>query len=263
MTIENKRTILCVDDEQDIVDSLFDTFMDKYNVKVATSAKFALEIFEKEDISVIITDQRMPSMQGTELLAKINEIKPICKKILLTGYSDIQAAIDAINLGNVDKYITKPWDDEDLMGAVESLISVYKVDEIFQKIISDGKNLKSNLDTYRKNSDLFVDFLESYNSGIVIIDSDDIEYINQKGLSILGYKSEEDIVNTVPFQDVFQIDSNTLNQLKEKHKKNIVSPDEIMVRLKNGQTTVMQANATFIQSENELTIRGIIFCEPT
>ncbi|KPA12691.1 chemotaxis protein CheY [Candidatus Magnetomorum sp. HK-1] len=262
MTKEVKRTILCVDDEQDIVDSLFDTFMDTYNVKIATSAQAALDIFEKEDISVIITDQRMPVMQGTELLAKINEVKPICKKILLTGYSDIQAAIDAINLGSVDKYMTKPWEDEDLIAAVESLISVYKVDEVFQKIIKDGKNLKSNLDNYKKSSDLFVDFMESYNQGIAIINTDEIEYINQKGLSLLGYKSQDELGKHVHYQDVFEIDSNILNNLKEKHINKIHTPEDILVRLKNGQSTAVQMNGTFIQLENDLAIRGIVFCEP-
>jgi YesN/AraC family two-component response regulator len=256
-----RRTILCVDDEQDIVDSLFDTFMDKYNVKIATSGQEALNIFKKEDISVIITDQRMPSMQGTELLTQINEIKPICKKILLTGYSDIQAAIDAINLGRVDKYITKPWDDDDLMGAVDSLISVYKVDEIFQKIIKDGKTMKTDLDNYKKHSDLFIDFLENCQQGIVIIKNDDIEYINQTGVSILGYDSKEDMSPNLNYMDIFQIDPDRLIQLKEKYDNKNYQPELLYVRLKNNQAMSVQANVAFVPDKKTPVVRGIIFSE--
>jgi len=259
MSNEPKRTILCVDDEQDIVDSLFDTFMDKYDVRVATSGQAALEIFDKEDIAVIISDQRMPSMQGTELFAKINEKKPICKKILLTGYSDIQAAIDAINLGNVDKYITKPWDDEDLMGAVDSLISVYKVDEIFKKIINDGKAMKTDLDTYKKNTDLFIDFLNNYPQGVVVIQNDEIEYINPTGIALLGYDSAEDMGVNLNYSDVFQIDSERLYQLKEKSDHKNLQSEMIYARLKSNQTIGLQANLAFMPDEKDPVVRGIIF----
>ena len=121
-------TILCVDDEPDVVDTLFDTVMDIYDVKTATSGEEALKIFDEEDISLVISDQRMPEMEGMELLTKINEKKPICKKILLTGYEDIKVAIDAINLGKVDGYICKPWDDDEITKVVEELLVMYKTD---------------------------------------------------------------------------------------------------------------------------------------
>lgn len=122
MTDDKKRTILCVDDEPDVAISLYDTFMDFYDVKTANSGKEALKIFNEEDISLIISDQRMPEMEGTELLAEIHKIKPTCKKILLTGYADVNAVIDADKLGTVDKCYNKPWDDEELIDAVKGLI---------------------------------------------------------------------------------------------------------------------------------------------
>ncbi len=127
MSDNAKLTILCVDDEQDIVNSLYDTFMSKYNVLTALNGADALDIFDKENITLIITDQRMPGMTGSELLAKINESKPLCKKILLTGYSDINAAIDAINNGAVDKYFSKPWDEDELVRTVDTLIMKYNL----------------------------------------------------------------------------------------------------------------------------------------
>ena len=81
--------------------------MDTYTVLTAAGGGEALKIFNEKDIALVITDQRMPEMEGTELLARINEAKPACKKILLTGYADINAAVDAINMGSVDKYFSK------------------------------------------------------------------------------------------------------------------------------------------------------------
>lgn len=137
-----KRTILCVDDEADIVSSLYDTFKDRYDVKTATSGARALSIFQREDVALVITDQRMPRMEGTELLAKIDAQKPMCKKILLTGYADVNAAIDAINRGKVDKYITKPWDEADLIKTVDLLIEEYELELSFERLIDKGRTLE-------------------------------------------------------------------------------------------------------------------------
>jgi DNA-binding NtrC family response regulator len=130
-----KRTILFVDDEPDILDAMYDTFKGIYNVRIAASAEEALKIFNEEDIAVVISDQRMPRVKGSELLAEINRLKPHCKKILLTGYSDITASIDAINKGSVNKYIAKPCEKEEIADAVEQLVELYNVDELMVKSV--------------------------------------------------------------------------------------------------------------------------------
>lgn len=122
MPEEKKLTILCVDDEEEIACSLQDTFMDLYEVKTANSGEEALKIFNEEDISLVISDQRMPGMQGTELLAKINEIKPTCKKIILTGYLGSSTSMDEINKSPIDKMFSKPWDDDELIQEVKDLL---------------------------------------------------------------------------------------------------------------------------------------------
>ncbi|MBF0320083.1 MAG: response regulator [Nitrospirae bacterium] len=130
-----KRTLLFVDDEEDILDAMYDTFKGLYNVRIAGSAEEALRIFNEEDIAVVISDQRMPHTKGSELLAEINRIKPHCKKILLTGYADISASIDAINKGSVNKYITKPCDKNEIIDAIEQLVELYNVDEFMVKSV--------------------------------------------------------------------------------------------------------------------------------
>ncbi|MBF0321186.1 MAG: response regulator, partial [Nitrospirae bacterium] len=124
-----RRTILCVDDEQDILDSMYDTLKEHYNVKLANNAADALRILQEEDIAVVISDQRMPSMTGSELFAEIHKIKPHCKKILLTAYMDIRAAMDAINKGAVNKYLTKPWNNEEIIEIVHELVEAYNADD--------------------------------------------------------------------------------------------------------------------------------------
>lgn len=111
---EKKYTILVVDDEQEIIDTLYDFFNDRYTVFKANSGKDAIEIINNNKIDLIISDQRMPDITGVDLFEHVNELQPSVGKVLLTGYADIQAVADAVNKGNIDKYISKPWEEDDL-----------------------------------------------------------------------------------------------------------------------------------------------------
>ena len=259
MTDEPKRTILCVDDEQDIVDALFDTFSDIYSVRTATSGEEALKIFDEEDISLVISDQRMPGMEGTELLSKINEKKPICKKILLTGYSDINAAIDAINLGSVDKYYSKPWDDEELTKAVNSLLYLYKMDEFFEKMFKDAQNMKDAGTTAKKSSETFQKFLDNYQAGVCVVgDSDHIEYLNKKGLEIMKYKDLNGIKGK-DFKGLFLIDETNKQGFLKKYMKSDMSFDSLDIKRADGSTDCVQASLTFTSGNGGDRICGIVF----
>ncbi|KPA09494.1 Multi-sensor hybrid histidine kinase [Candidatus Magnetomorum sp. HK-1] len=105
----NKNTLLVVDDEVEILNSVRRQFRKKYRVLVANDALTAIKILSKEEIQVIISDQRMPGMTGTEMFGNIKVKYPDAIRLILTGYSDIQAIIDAINIGNVYQFILKPW----------------------------------------------------------------------------------------------------------------------------------------------------------
>ena len=96
-----------------------------FNVFTAESASEGLKVIETEDIHVIITDQRMPVMTGIEFLESIIPKYPDPIRILLTGYADINAVIDAINKGQVYRYIQKPWMDEDLRINIEKAFEIY------------------------------------------------------------------------------------------------------------------------------------------
>ena len=124
-----KPTILCVDDEIDNVDALERLFRSRYTVLKSTSAQDALTMLDQypEPISVIITDQRMPVMTGSEFLAATLEKRPDSIRILLTGYTDIQSVIEAVNNGQIYRYINKPWDPIDLMATVDSAAEKFQM----------------------------------------------------------------------------------------------------------------------------------------
>ncbi len=119
---EMNHSLLCVDDEPDNVDALERLFRKKYKVFKATSGADALKILEKENISLIISDQRMPHMTGVEFLEKSIDLQPDAVRILLTGYTDIESVISAINSGQIYRYVTKPWDPVDLTNAADKAL---------------------------------------------------------------------------------------------------------------------------------------------
>ncbi len=122
-----KHSILCVDDESDNVDALERLFRKKYRVLKATSGAEALALLKTEPVALIISDQRMPHMTGVEFLSKSMKTHPDAIRILLTGYTDIESVIDAINSGQIYRYVTKPWDSVDLANTVDKAIERYEL----------------------------------------------------------------------------------------------------------------------------------------
>jgi len=122
--------ILLVDDEPNITKALRRLLMqvDQYDILTAESGAEALDLLkENSDIGVIISDQRMPHMTGVEFLCTARELTPDAVRILLTGYADIQASIGAINQGAVFRYLTKPWDDDDLLQVVSEAVRNFQL----------------------------------------------------------------------------------------------------------------------------------------
>ncbi|WP_313190691.1 response regulator [Sphingobacterium sp.] len=126
MNIENKINVLYLDDEENNLFSFKATFRFKYNVFTALTGAEALEIISKNDIQIIITDQRMPEMTGVEFLEKVIQIKPDPMRILLTGYTDMGAVVDAINKGKIFHYLNKPWREEELTETISRAFEIYQ-----------------------------------------------------------------------------------------------------------------------------------------
>jgi signal transduction histidine kinase len=111
--------LLVVDDEPEVLRSVYDLLRLEYRVITCASGPRALDVLRSaEDLHVIMTDQRMPEMTGVELLRRAMAIRPETTRLLFTAYSDIRTVIDAINQGHVFRYLAKPWDPEELEAVV-------------------------------------------------------------------------------------------------------------------------------------------------
>jgi len=123
-----KPKMLVVDDEPDNLDLLYRTFRRDFNVLRAESGIAALEVLADEgEVAVIISDQRMPEMKGTEFLSKTVPQFPDTMRIILTGFTDVEDLVEAINSGQVYKYITKPWDPNELKQVVQRAAETYEL----------------------------------------------------------------------------------------------------------------------------------------
>jgi len=133
-----RHTILVVDDEPDVVKSVKDLLRLDYRVLGATSATEGLRILQKEEVHIVMTDQRMPEMTGVEFLGHARGDAPEAIRLLFTGYADIKAVIDAINQGSVYRYISKPWDPDELQSIIREAAQRYE-------LLSERKNLLKQL----------------------------------------------------------------------------------------------------------------------
>lgn len=125
---ESDVKILCVDDEPNILSALRRTLTSfGYNVVVAKSGQEGLKILQHEPVQLVISDMRMPGMDGVSFLEYVSVRWPDTVRVLLTGYSSLESTIDAVNRGHVYCYIAKPWDDDDLKLTVSQALHHYDV----------------------------------------------------------------------------------------------------------------------------------------
>ena len=137
MTKIIRRKILIVDDEPSVLNSLKRTLRKEHDVILSRDGFSAIQVLNEQEIAVIIADQRMPKMNGVTLLEKAMEIQPDTARILVTGYSDIQAVIDAINEGNVYYYIHKPWEPEDVRLIIRQAIDRYNLIQTNRSLVAE------------------------------------------------------------------------------------------------------------------------------
>ncbi|MCA8960384.1 MAG: response regulator [Planctomycetes bacterium] len=128
MEAEIKPTILLVDDEESILRSL-QRSLRKVDAQVlsASSGEAAIWLLEQNQIAVIVCDQRMPEMSGSEVLSRFFEESPDTYRITLTGYTDLASAQKSINDGHVDQFLTKPWDDDHLRSIIQGGLDAYRL----------------------------------------------------------------------------------------------------------------------------------------
>ena len=125
MEQDSKPPILVVDDEEEILQSLHRLLRLEFEVHTAKTGLEALEILQQQPIHVVLSDQRMPEMVGVELLRQSQNKRPRAIRIMFTGYADLQAVINAINHGQIYRYLIKPWNAEELLTVLREASTEY------------------------------------------------------------------------------------------------------------------------------------------
>jgi len=148
--------ILYVDDEEQNLVSFKAVFRREYNVFTAKSGSEGFDILQKEPIDLIITDQRMPQMTGIQFLEKVIPQYPDTIRMILTGFSDVEAIIGAINNGRVFRYITKPWDENELRMTIENARQIGNLQKKNKVLIYD---LKQKVEEQEKTLKLFMRYV--------------------------------------------------------------------------------------------------------
>ncbi|MDA8169563.1 MAG: ATPase, T2SS/T4P/T4SS family [Nitrospiraceae bacterium] len=210
-------TVLFVDDEDNVLNALKRIFFEEnYNILTAGSGEEALRIMEKNTVHLVVSDHRMPGMQGSELLAEIKGRWPETIRIMLTGYADIQAIMGAVNEGAVYKFITKPWNDDDLRLTVSIALQQYA-------LIQENKSLKELAKQQQMKIKSYANLFDEYRGilGDILVkakvitgeqldkalkEKEESEFIGD-AIVRLGFTSEAKIVNALSkHQNVDRVD---------------------------------------------------------
>ncbi|BAY33909.1 multi-sensor hybrid histidine kinase [Nostoc carneum NIES-2107] len=193
----SKPKILVVDDEPDNLDLLYRTFYREYKVLRATSGPAALDLLAQEgEVSVIISDQRMPIMSGTEFLSLTATQYPDIIRIILTGYTDVEDLVEAINAGKVFKYVTKPWEAEELKGVVRQALDTHNVLKARTRELTRTLRQESLLNTVTNTIRSALDYRQ----------------ILQTIVDTVGHMLEVDVCLLRPFQDGQLVDEGFIYQ---------------------------------------------------
>ncbi len=197
-----EHNILFVDDEVNVVKGIKRLFLrTDYKVFIETDCRKALEIIKENRISVLVSDMRMPEMNGVKFIKLADEIDPMVVKIILSGYSDIDDIMSAINEGHIYSYITKPWHDEGLKLLISNSCDYYEKKIREKELIAELKKKQKQLVDMNKNLEKIVEertkeIAETNNILNLIIKGSDretiyssiaenIKQINRRGASVL------------------------------------------------------------------------------
>lgn len=233
---EKTPEVLFVDDEKGILKSMKALFRHGFKVHLAETGAEALEIVRNNQIDVIVSDQRMPEMTGVEVLRSVKEQSPATMRILLTGYSDLDAILQSVNEGEVYRFINKPWSDEELRSTVSDAAN------IAQRTRSQPEGSVEEVAGSAKNA------------GVLVIDDDpevrgEIETSLGVAFNLYFAESAEEVVEALESQEIGVIISETtlrsgdmtdLLLLVKRYNRNIVnlimsehSDPSVVIRLIN------------------------------
>jgi signal transduction histidine kinase len=156
---QRRHTLLIVDDEVDVLESLKHQFHHTYRMLTAGSGGQAISVLDTNEVQLILSDQRMPGMQGDAFLSQARRLQPDAIRMLFTGYADIQAVINAVNQGHIFRYILKPWDTVELEGIIRQAAEQYDLLAERKRLIAElqaanTQLLHANEELARANEEL-------------------------------------------------------------------------------------------------------------
>lgn len=161
-TKDGKLNVLLLDDEQDILKALTRVLRLDYKVVTFSDGREALAYLDENDVAIIISDMRMPEMDGAEFLSNAKECHPDSVRILLTGYSDMQSTVKAVNSGGIHTYISKPWDNENLKLTVAKAAEFYNLrrerEHLAKEIEDRNQQLQTMNDALEESNNRLTDF---------------------------------------------------------------------------------------------------------
>lgn len=187
---ENQKTLLIVDDEKHILSSLQRLLRrENYRILTAVGGEAGIEMLKKENVQVVVSDQRMPKMSGVEFLKVVKEINPETVRVILSGYADTASVVDAINMGEAYRFLPKPWDDDELKAELARCFEHYDIcaknAEMVGRIRSQNQKLRQLNTRVTKALDERTRFLEMSQ-----------QLIEQLPLPVIGVDPEGMIVLT-------------------------------------------------------------------
>lgn len=219
-------TILYVDDEVHNLISFNATFRREYKVLTAQGGQEGLNILNDQDVHLVLSDQRMPEMSGVEFLSQVFHLYPETIRMIITGFSDIDAVIGAINQGGVNRYITKPWDEREMRVTIENARQLFGLQE--ENIISQFESLKAQVNPHFLFNSLNV------LSSLIFIDQNKASKFVRQLSKVYRYVLEHKDKDTIPIQDELPFIESYIFLLKTRFDQNLVVnldlPKEVKTR---------------------------------
>ncbi|MBI4691599.1 MAG: response regulator [Nitrospirae bacterium] len=240
--------ILCVDDEQNVLNSLKRLFLDdNYTILTATSGQEGLKTLEQEHVQLVISDYRMPVMNGVEFLREVYKQWPNTVRIVLSGYADTAAIVSAINEGHIYKFIPKPWNDDELKVTVSNALERYFLLKKNAKLVSEIEALYKKMKSIIEEKPEDLSILDTLPVGVMVIDHNNmIASCNSLVADITGN-------NSLPLnQGIEQVLPESIIHFIEKIRNNVRTSIQLEI---SGSTIKLLGKATDHNSVTLILIR--------
>ena len=207
-------SILYVDDEVHNLISFNATFRREYKVLTAQSGKEGLDILNDKEVHLVLSDQRMPEMTGVDFLEKVFHQYPETIRMIITGFSDIDAVIGAINKGGVNRYITKPWDEREMRITIENARQLFGLQE--ENIISQFESLKAQVNPHFLFNSLNV------LSSLIYIDQQKASKFVRQLSKVYRYVLEHKDMDTISIKEELPFIESYIFLLKTRFDQNLI-----------------------------------------